>query len=184
MAKSICAGMCISIGCIAYMISSSPFIGSILFSVGLLSIVIHGFKLFTGTISSVNINTLRYNIKILVGNLIGVVIASILFFGTGIDTTVYNLVYTKLSASIIEVFCKAAFCNILICIAVDEWKNTHNSILVILSVVVFILCGFEHCVANAFYMLVSGQFSLIFLAINILGNAFGGILLWRLKHLL
>lgn len=47
---------------------------------------------------------------------------------------------------------------------------------VFLGVSVFILCGFEHCVANMYYFTVAGMWSLKtlgYLGIMILGNAIG-----------
>jgi formate/nitrite transporter FocA (FNT family) len=46
-----------------------------------------------------------------------------------------------------------------------------------LGVIVFILCGFEHCIANMFYISMAGMWSgkaFVFLLVNTLGNAVGG----------
>ena len=43
---------------------------------------------------------------------------------------------------------------------------------------VFILCGFEHCVANMYYFSVAGMWSgktLLYLLVMTLGNAVGGV---------
>jgi formate/nitrite transporter FocA (FNT family) len=47
----------------------------------------------------------------------------------------------------------------------------------------FILCGFEHCVANIFYIVCGDPTwsSLVFVFICIIGNSFGGIFM---KHLI
>lgn len=42
-------------------------------------------------------------------------------------------------------------CGICIQMAVNNWAKKHESLGVILPVAVFILCGFEHCIADAFY---------------------------------
>ncbi len=47
-----------------------------------------------------------------------------------------------------------------------------------LGVMVFILCGFEHCVANMYYFSVAGMWSgktLLYLLVMTLGNAVGGV---------
>ena len=50
---------------------------------------------------------------------------------------------------------------------------------VFLGVIVFILCGFEHSVANMYYFsvafIINGK-SLLYLLIMILGNAVGGVI--------
>lgn len=42
-------------------------------------------------------------------------------------------------------------CGICIQMAVNNWTKKHEPLGVILPVAVFILCGFEHCIADAFY---------------------------------
>ena len=49
-----------------------------------------------------------------------------------------------------------------------------------MGVMAFILCGFEHCVANMFYFSIAGIFSLKvfgYLLIMILGNSIGSIII-------
>ena len=193
--KAICAGMCISLGCIAFLMAPDKLSGSVLFSVGLLGVVVHKLFLFTGSVCSMKIEPFWTSLPIwerfieyerqggiLLGNIIGVCIAAMIFLNTGIETGVSSLVDNKLSADVYAVFCKAILCNILICLAVDEWRKQKNSLMVIFAVSVFVLCGFEHCVANAFYMIAAGRFDIGFFVINVLGNAIGGIGFWRVKH--
>lgn len=182
--KTILAGFCISLGCMAFLCSPDKFIGSVLFSVGLLAVVVHKFSLFTGTVCSVKKSkeAVVDQLGILYGNIVGVMIAAIVFRCSHIEVPVETLVATKLSAPYLAVFAKAILCNALICLAVDEWKKQRSALMVILAVTVFVLCGFEHCVANVFYMLLAGNFSLGFFVANVVGNACGGIFLWRLKY--
>lgn len=42
-------------------------------------------------------------------------------------------------------------CGICIQMAVNNWKAKNKSLGVILPVMIFILVGFEHCIADAFY---------------------------------
>lgn len=193
--KAICAGICISLGCIAFLMAPDKLSGSILFSVGLLGVVVHKLFLFTGSVCSMKIEPFGASVPIwmqfieyerqgmiLLGNIIGVCITAMIFLNTGIETGVSGLVDNKLSADVYAVLCKAIFCNILICLAVDEWRKQKNSLMVIFAVSVFVLCGFEHCIANAFYMIAAGYFDIGFFVINVLGNAIGGIGFWRIKH--
>ena len=180
-----CAGISISLGCIAFLMSPVKIVGAVLFAVGLLAVVVHSLKLFTGTVCSMNtsLRDLQSQAVVLLGNLAGVLVAALLFWGANLQTSVQELVIGKLSAGWLAIFCKAVFCNILICIAVDEWKSQKNSLMVIFGVAVFVFCGYEHCIANAFYMMAAGNFSPAFFTINVLGNAVGGIGFWRMKHL-
>ena len=43
------------------------------------------------------------------------------------------------------------FCGLLMYIAVTGFQKTNNFIIVIMPVMFFILCGFNHCIADMFY---------------------------------
>ena len=68
-------------------------------------------------------------------------------------------------------------------VAVDGFKSNPHELGkylgLLFGVCVFILCGFEHCVANMFYISLAGMWSgqaLLMLAVNTIGNAVGGML--------
>ena len=81
---------------------------------------------------------------------------------------------------------RAILCNIMIFIAVEFWKNATHWIVkffgLIFATAIFILCGFEHCIANAFYfgVALSNKAMGIPLLLNIFGNTIGGIAAYRL----
>ena len=94
---------------------------------------------------------------------------------------------TKLSDTYISLFLLAVCCGMLMYIAVATFKKQPNilgTIAVFLCVSVFILAGFEHCIANMFYFgLVSTPTKYaVPLLIMILGNSTGGILLCKLTQ--
>ena len=72
-------------------------------------------------------------------------------------------------------------CGILIQLAVDLKKK--DPISTILCIMTFILCGFEHCVANVFYFVCGANhwLAMPYLILYILGNSLGGVFL---KHLI
>ena len=45
---AVCAGMCIGVGGTVYLMCTSKLLGAVLFSIGLLTILVFGLKLFTG----------------------------------------------------------------------------------------------------------------------------------------
>jgi formate/nitrite transporter FocA (FNT family) len=72
----------------------------------------------------------------------------------------------------------------IIYIAVNNYKKASNEIGkyigIIMGIMVFILCGFEHCVANMFYFTVAGAWSLrtlLYVLIMVLGNSVGSIVI-------
>ena len=76
----------------------------------------------------------------------------------------------------------------MIFIAVDGFKNNPHHIgkylSLFLGVAAFILCSYEHCIANMFYFSAAGAWSiraLGYLGIMTLGNTLGGLVLPLLK---
>ena len=91
---------------------------------------------------------------------------------------------TKLDDSLLSIFILSVLCNILMFIAVDGFKNNPHEIGkyigIFLGVTVFILCGFEHCVANMFYFSAAnvwGGRALLYMLVMTLGNACGGVII-------
>lgn len=188
---AILAGMSISIGGIAFLSIESKVVGAIFFTVGLFAVCTFSLNLFTGKVCYVFDNDHSYLISlavIWVGNLLGAMLVGLLMKLTRVGPALMErakvLADTKLSDSAISVFILAIFCNILIFIAVDGYKNNPHVIGKYLSiffgVTVFIICGFEHCVANMFYFSMAGAWSpktVLWIIIMSLGNAVGGIII-------
>ena len=88
---------------------------------------------------------------------------------------------SKLEQTIPSALVRAVFCGILMYLAVSIYRDHNKNIAGILFCIpVFILCGFEHSIADMFYFAASGIISLKafgYLWIIIIGNAIGGMLL-------
>ncbi len=188
--ESVLAGLCIAVGGTAFLSADSKPLGALLFTVGLFTICTFGFRLFTGKVCYVLENDRSYALGlpgIWLGNLVGAWGAAELIRLTriaGIADKAAVLCSQKLDDSLLSVFILAVFCNILIFIAVDGFrKNPHETgkyLSLFFGVTVFILCGFEHCVANMFYISVAHMWSgraVVFILVNTLGNAVGGLLI-------
>lgn len=86
----------------------------------------------------------------------------------------------KMGDNPLSIFILAVFCGILMYIAVDGYKEKGNPVILFLGVSVFILSGFEHCIANMFYFSLAGAWSvkaIVYLLIMTIGNSIGGILI-------
>lgn len=173
--KAVYAGAMIAMGGACY-IKVGSLAGSLLFSIGLITICVCNLNLFTGKVLFVN--SAKQLSLIWLGNLIGAITIGILCRVSGFefDTSI------KLSENILTTLLLAIGCNIFIGIAVYGYKVTNSMIPIILGVMGFINCGFEHCVANMFYFTVGFRWSnfseiLLFLIINTLGNVIGGLLM-------
>ena len=134
MLKSILAGMCISLGGIAYLASQNKIVGALFFTVGLFMVLTMSLNLFTGKICYAFDNKPSYLLKCLlvwVGNLIGAVAVGYLLQLTRLDSlqaSVIELANTKLSDTWYSVFILGILCNILIYVAVDGYKNNETAL--------------------------------------------------------
>lgn len=195
--NAVLAGMFIGIGGTVFLSVDNKLIGSLLFSVGLFAICTLSFNLFTGKVCYVLDNNSDYYLSlpfIWFGNIIGAYLISLLEHFTRIYPTIHDkavtMCQTKINDSVISIFFLAVLCNLLIYLAVEEYKNnpheTGKYLGIIFGVVVFIMCGFEHCVANMYYFSIADMWSfksLLYIIIMTLGNALGGILIPLLKRI-
>ena len=188
--KGIYAGIMIAIGGTVYLSVSNTVAGSFLFSIGLLTICMYGMNLFTGKVGYVLINKANYLIELLFslfGNFVGTVIVGRLILLTRYNSisqralTISNL---KLNDNLLSIFILSAFCGMLMYIAVNNYKKASNEIGkyagIFMCVMVFILSGFEHCVANMYYFTVADVWSLkslLYMLIMVLGNSVGSIII-------
>lgn len=187
---AVLAGVSISIGGIVFLSLDNKIVGSIFFSLGLFTVCTFGFHLFTGKVGYLFDNKPPYVLFLLqvwFGNLIGAIITGALVRLTrinGITQKATDICNTKLNDSLLSIFILAIFCNLLMFIAVDGFKtNPHEIgkyIGIFMAVIVFILCGFEHCIANMFYFSVANVWdgkTVLYLLIMTLGNACGGVII-------
>lgn len=188
--KGIFAGALIAIGGIAYLSVENKVAGSFLFSLGLLTVCMYGMNLYTGKIGYVLINKLDYLYELfigLLGNFIGAFLVGKLVLASRIKAiaeVAKTISFIKLNDSLVSIFILSMFCGMIIYIAVNNYKKASNEIGkyigIIMGIMVFILCGFEHCVANMFYFTVAGAWSLrtlLYVLIMVLGNSVGSIVI-------
>ncbi len=187
--KGIYAGILIGIGGCVYLSVKSTIAGSFLFSIGLLTICMYQMNLYTGKIGYILINKLDYIYELLIsliGNFIGTFIVGYCINLTRLNLYVRasEIVKIKLNDSLLSIFVLSVFCGMLMYIAVNNYKNSKNEIGkyigIFMCVMTFILCGFEHCVANMFYIAVSKLISLkalLYLLVMVLGNSLGSIII-------
>lgn len=188
-------GFAIGLGGTVYLSCENKYLGAFLFGTGLFIILTFNFSLFTGKVGYLIVNKISYILKLAVvwvGNLIGTVIMGVMILHTRISPEIVqkaeDICKIKFSDNLISIFILAFFCGILMFIAAEGYKRILNplgQILVIfLPVVLFILSGYEHCIANMFYFTVSENWSfktVIYLLVMTLGNSFGGMFIPFIK---
>lgn len=178
--KSILAGIMISIGGIVFLKCDIKYIGAFLFSVGLVSVVMLGLNLYTGKIGYVLENDKAFfadTVLSIVGNFAGCLLIGLAKSPIG---NVQEICSSKLDKTYPEIFIDAILCGILIFICVDIFKKKKTVVGILLCIPTFILCGFEHSIADMFYFINARMLSVdsvLFILIVVFGNAVGGLLI-------
>lgn len=143
--------------------------GACIFPAGLAMVIIAGSELFTGNnlmiipLLAKRVTAgrlLRVWAVVYLGNLAGAMLVAALAVGGGsLDAAaeaVLNTAAAKTSLAFSDALLRGMLCNILVCAAV--WMamaaaSAGGKILCLyMPVMAFVLCGFEHCIANMFYI--------------------------------
>lgn len=188
--KGLYAGIMIGMGGIAYLAIPNKMVGSFIFSIGLLTVCMYSLNLYTGKIGYILVNKLSYIAELIIsllGNFVGTfLVGNIMRLTryTNLIETAQDIVNTKLNDNVLSILILSIFCGIIMYIAVNNYKKENSDIgkyiIIIMGVMAFILCGFEHCVANMFYFSIAGVWNLkvlLYLLVMILGNSIGSILI-------
>ena len=155
--QSLLAGMLIGMGDIVYVVCENHIAGSFLFSLGLLSILIKGYPLYTGRIGYIEGVRDLYKpiggmLPIIVMNFIGIAVVCSLANASRLNLSAVEAMATvKVSQSWMSSLFLSWGCGAMMYLAVNGWRKTQNPVMVILPIMFFILCGFEHCIANFGY---------------------------------
>lgn len=195
-AKSVFGGAAIGVGGTVYLSVDNHVAGAFLFSLGLFTIYAFGLNLYTGKVCYITNKKPYYLLEValvFLGNIAGAVGYGYLLRGTRLEKlvpTVEALVQHKLEDTAYSTFIMAVMCGIMMCIAVIGFQTIQDSVgkhlALILPVMVFILSGFEHSIADLFYYSLADAWNAhaaSYLAIIALGNMLGGILLPLLARL-
>ena len=199
--SAVLAGVMISIGGTVYLscvaAEKAP-LGAVLFSVGLSVILIMGFLLFTGKTAYLFENKpsyIGYLLTIWLGNILGCMLMGLLIniAKPNLSETALNLCSTKLTQSPWQTLILGALCGILVYIAVDFFRSDDDKkavskyLLVFTCIPTFILCGFEHSIADMFYFAASSSYLLytvqgiVYILLVSAGNLIGAVVFHILR---
>lgn len=151
--RSILAGICIGLGG-AIFLKLGGIIGAVMFAFGLLAVVHFRLPLYTGTAGFIKTNRLHewFNmILILFGNIIGCFILSLLHIN-GINSS--EIIQSRISNGLLNALLMAIGCGLIMTLIVRAGRES-NIILILFGIPLFILLGFYHSIADAFYFAVS-----------------------------
>ena len=177
--QSVLSGMLVGIGVVINTVSEGRYAGAMLFSLALLTIIHCGLKLYTGKIGFIrNVPVQDLGIMLL-GNLFGVLIPTLAIASQreSVMEKLMEVSENKFSAGFPAMFIFGCFCGVLMFVAV----YCKNMVITVFCIMVFILSGFEHCIADFPYLAIN--FSVVnlgkFLCV-VAGNSVGSILTYYL----
>ena len=175
------AGICVSIGGCVYLNISNNIIAAIFFSIALLMVCYLELHLYTGKIGFVINNHNKKDLAdlglMLIGNIVGTICMGLL--PLNIDSKkIETIINNKMELNMPLIFINAFMCGVLMYVAVYIFKNKQSIVGILFCIPTFILCGFEHVIADCYYFVASRTInldSLIFLCITLFGNTAGSI---------
>lgn len=155
--SSVLAGICIGIAGFGYLMSKD-IIGIVLFTFGLLAVVHYGFKLYTGTVGFFGSSRglpLKEIPLVLFGNIIGTLIVALLTYASAKDlqSVAQGILESRLENGILRSGILSIGCGFIMTTAVCFAKYENRWLPLLFGVPIFIVCGFPHCIADAFYYL-------------------------------
>ncbi len=153
---AILAGICISIGCVVNL-RVGGVAGAVLFAFGLTTVVYYGMKLYTGTAGFIRRKGDWTMLSVvLLGNIIGCLLTAwmIAYAQPDCIEPASKILEGRLAKGPFACFLLAIGCGFIMTTAV-EFARKGKMLTLLLGVPVFILCGFSHSIADAFYFLVS-----------------------------
>ena len=157
----------------SFSFATSQLLGGLVFCLGLFLVVAAGAELFTGNLLMICgklskritwLQMLKNLVIVYLGNLLGsLLMVAILFladyssFNNGlVGSTAMTVAAGKIAQPAEALFFKGIMCNFLVCLAV--WISfsartlVDKFVAVLFPITAFVACGFEHCIANMFFL--------------------------------
>ncbi|MCL2069060.1 MAG: formate/nitrite transporter family protein [Oscillospiraceae bacterium] len=209
--SSMIAGICVGICMITILVMAGMMVGfagikilqGVSFAAALSLVIFGGADLFTGNVFVMTAGVVRGTVSrrdafglctlCYIGNFAGSALIAILFLWTGylqgaVLTEAANAVYAKTTPMFGELLVRGILCNMLVCAAVwCAYKLQSESaklIMIFWCIYLFVVCGFEHCIANMTLFSMGFMVSVdkappmaVNLLATTLGNIIGGWLL-------
>lgn len=151
----------------------SSLLGGLAFSLGLFLVLAAGAELFTGnSLMAIGMLSKRYSLGqmlsrwgvVYAGNLCGSLLLALILHlavfrslgGGAVGEASVSVAAAKASLAPGEAFFRAILCNVLVCLAVwigfAATSVADKFLAAAVPVIGFVACGFEHCIANMFFI--------------------------------
>ncbi len=148
-------------------------LGGLVFSLGLILVVVAGAELFTGNnlivmawvTGKVTLGQLMRNwIIVYFGNLVGSLITVMLMYftyqwafeGYSVGATALNIANAKVNLTFAQALARGIMCNALVCLAVWLCLSARSVVdkifAIVFPITAFVASGFEHSIANMYFI--------------------------------
>lgn len=166
--------------------------GAAIFPAGLAMVLIAGSELFTGNCLLVvpllekeitAAQMVRNLVVVYLGNLVGgVLVSACAVYGGTLDAVAETVVATaaaKCNLTFAAAFLRGILCNVLVCLgvwmALAATDVAGKIIGLFFPVMCFVICGYEHCIANMFYipagLMAAGRMGIVAEGLSVFGFA-------------
>lgn len=154
--SGILAGICISLGGAVYLCAGG-LAGAVLFAFGLLTVVHFKYKLYTGTagfIDAMSGKEWLMLLEVILGNIVGCGLVALLvhYAMPACVEAAGNILHARMSRGILPCGALGIGCGFVMTASV-KFAREGKFLPLLFGVPLFIMCGFTHCIADAFYYL-------------------------------
>ncbi len=161
--SALLSGVCVGIAGFGYLAgrnnglgydSVREMFGSVLFAFALLGVVNYKLLLYTGTAGFITRHEKMRLLQILVGNIAGCGLVALLARCSAmpIQESAQGVLESRLALGLLRGGLLSIGCGFIMTTAVT-FARKGNNLPLLIGVPLFILCGFPHCIADAFYYL-------------------------------
>lgn len=155
--SSILAGIAIGCGGFGFLASGIQseayglLFGAVLFCFGLMTVVSYKLALYTGTAGFIKKNEVGMLLTVLGGNIVGCIIMGLMSRMSPMDlqTAAANVLKVRLDLGPVRCGLLGIPCGFMMTTAVT-FARKQQYLPLLLAVPLFIVCGFTHCIADAF----------------------------------
>ena len=122
-----------------------------MFAFGLLCVLHFSMPLYTGTAGFIDLKNYKewlYMLYVLVGNIVGCFLLSLIVPN---DVNTDSIIQARIDCGFLQSTLNGVGCGIIMTLIVQGGREK-NLLLTLFGIPLFILCGFYHSIADAFYM--------------------------------
>ena len=149
--SAVMAGFTVGLAAFGYLCIGGV-VGAVVFAFGLLTVVAYKLSLFTGTAGFIKKNEVPSLLLILLGNVIGCLIVSLMtrVSANDLQSAAQGIIQSRIDNGAVRSGVLAIGCGFIMTTAVT-FARKGNLLPLLFGVPLFIFSGFPHCLVDAFY---------------------------------